>query len=165
MSPRTLVVGVVSAVLLAGACDPVHDDAVEALGGEAPGVEQGPLHRPGQPCLVCHGGPGPGSPTFSVAGTVFRTRGDRTALPGAIVTLTDASGVQRSFATNEAGNFYVEPGQWAPPFPLRAAVSYGGVTIEMQTRISGDGSCGGCHSDPPSRDAVGHVYGIEEAAP
>lgn len=164
MTARLVTCAVIVAAL-AGACDPVHDDAVEALGGEAPGVDQGPLHRPGQPCLVCHGGKGPGSPTFSVAGTVYRTRSDRTPVAGAVVTITDANGAQRAYATNEAGNFYVPASEWAPPFPLRAAVSYGGATIEMKTRISGDGSCAGCHVDPPSRDSVGHVFAIEEPAP
>src|SRR5207249_3431097 len=34
--------------------DPVHDDAVAALGPEAPGVRPGPTPRPGQPGLTCH---------------------------------------------------------------------------------------------------------------
>jgi hypothetical protein len=53
-----------------GCDDPVHDDAVTALGGEDPNVPIGALHRPGQPCLVCHGGSGPAALAFSVGGTV-----------------------------------------------------------------------------------------------
>ena len=52
-------------------CDPVHDDAVSALGGETPGIPRGPLHRPGQPCLVCHDGASGDPAAFSMAGTVF----------------------------------------------------------------------------------------------
>ena len=52
--------------------DPVHDQEVAALGGEAPGVSPGPTHRPGQPCNVCHGGVGPANLRFSVAGTVYQ---------------------------------------------------------------------------------------------
>ena len=51
--------------------DPTHDRAVEVLGGEAPGVPEGPLHRPGQPCVTCHGDSGPASGEFSLAGTVY----------------------------------------------------------------------------------------------
>ena len=52
-----------------GACvDETHELQVQALGGEAPGVPKGPLHRPGQPCLVCHGEAGPASPSSSSPG-------------------------------------------------------------------------------------------------
>ena len=65
----------VAAVLLAAAVvacvDESHELQVQALGGEAPGVSPGPLHRPGQPCLVCHGEPGPASHKFVMAGTVY----------------------------------------------------------------------------------------------
>ena len=30
------------------------------------------LHRPGQPCLTCHGGKGPGHVEFSIAGTLYK---------------------------------------------------------------------------------------------
>ena len=48
----------VALAALATTCtlDPVQSEAVADLGGEAPGVAPGPLHRPGQPCLVCHDG-------------------------------------------------------------------------------------------------------------
>src|ERR1700683_3328645 len=53
-------VGWVGLAMLVGAlmvgCNPVLDDAIADLGPEKPGVHPGPLHRPGQPCLLCHDG-------------------------------------------------------------------------------------------------------------
>ena len=73
--------------------DPVHDQEVAALGGEAPGVPQGPLHRPGQPCNVCHGGIGPANLRFSVAGTVYQySVSPSPAANGATVQLQDVTG-------------------------------------------------------------------------
>jgi hypothetical protein len=144
--------------MLVASCDPAHDAAVDDLGGEAPGVPRGPTHRPGQPCTVCHGGDGPGKPTFSVAGTVYRSRSDATGVQGAVVTITDADGAARSFGTNEVGTYYEQESTWKPRFPLKAKVSFGGVETEMKTPINGDGSCGLCHRDPAGRDSVGHVF-------
>ena len=152
---RTLLIAAMSLLL---ACDPAHDDAVDDLGPEAPGVPKGPTHRAGQPCLICHGGQGPGKPSFSVAGTIYRSRTDATGLQGAIVTLTDADGATRSFGTNEVGTFYEQASTWAPRFPLKAKVAYGGATIEMKTLINGDGACGLCHRDPAGPGSVGHVF-------
>ncbi len=143
-------------------CDPVHQEAVDDLGPEQAGVPKGPTHRPGQPCLVCHGGSGPGSPTFSVAGTVFRTKAERTGAAGVLVILADADGVTKAFRTNEVGTFYVQDSQWAPRFPLRAVVRNGTTDLEMKTLINGDGSCGSCHRDPAAPDAVGHVYAEQQ---
>ena len=73
-----------SAALVAlAACDPVHGDAISALGPEAPDVRQGPLHRPGQPCLLCHDGALGDPQRFTIAGTVFETQGARNAPAGA----------------------------------------------------------------------------------
>src|SRR5450432_160855 len=52
---RAMLAGTVLVCALVGCGDPVHDTAVSALGPEAPGVPKGPLHRPGQPCVLCHG--------------------------------------------------------------------------------------------------------------
>src|SRR5262245_45474575 len=74
-----LVLGAASAALLAGSCalDPVHDSSVKALGGEDPEWPQGPYHRAGQPCAVCHGGQGPAKNTFLLAGTIYYTPGTK----------------------------------------------------------------------------------------
>jgi hypothetical protein len=51
--------------------DPILDADKAALGPEDPNVPEGPLHRAGQPCAVCHRDGGE-DPTFVFAGTVYR---------------------------------------------------------------------------------------------
>jgi hypothetical protein len=140
------------------ACDPVHADAIAALGGERPGVPPGPLHRPGQPCLVCHDGAAGDPPAFSVAGSIFDTPSTRIPVAGADVHLTDSSGsLPRDFTTNAAGNFYVPADAWGPEFPLSVAVrSPTGADVFMRT-LAYDGSCATCHIDPRGADSPGHV--------
>jgi hypothetical protein len=136
------------AALLAAlpACfDPVHSDAVAALGGEIDGERPGPLHRPGQPCLTCHGSDGPGSPEMAVGGTVFDVRNSQNGASGATVVLTDATGDSRRPITNGRGNFYIFKREWDPVFPLRVEVDYGGASKKMTSRIGRDGSCATCH--------------------
>lgn len=146
-----------SLALLVSACgDPVRDDAISALGGEVPGVGHGPLHRPGQPCTLCHDGRK--AHEFSLAGTVFVTADSRAPLVGAGVRITDASGATRAFGTNAAGNFYVTPSQWSPAFPLWLTLEYRGDCLDQKTQDFRDGSCASCHSDPASNQSEGHVY-------
>jgi hypothetical protein len=144
--------------LLLGCFDPVHTDDVDALGPEAAGVPEGPLHRPGQPCTVCHGGDGPGSPTFDLAGTVFELKDQRLPAFGANVLLIDSLGSTQAVGTNEAGNFWIPESELLLGFPIWASVQFDGVTIEMKTPINRARSCGECHADPPAPSAVGHVY-------
>jgi hypothetical protein len=154
-----------SAVLsLAAACDPVHDDAVAALGPEAPGVRRGPLHRPGQPCLICHDGASGDPQRFTVAGTVFATSGELVAAASATVALVDAKGSGTQLTTNAAGNFYATPGQYDPTFPIQVTVQgSGGQTVHMQTLIAGNGTvepnggCASCHFDPVGPNSPGHL--------
>lgn len=155
---RGVLVAVLGLAALAGSCDPVHEQAMDDLGPEAPGIPRGPTHRAGQPCLVCHGERGPEGPTMSVAGTIFRAREGRVGVAGATVKLTDATGETREYPTNEVGTFYVEKKYWAPVFPLTAKVAFAGTEVEMLTPINVDGSCGSCHRDPAARDAVGHIF-------
>ena len=86
-----VIVAAALAAAAAGCKDPVHDDAVSALPPEDPSVPPGPLHRPGQPCLVCHDGGGPGSLVFGTAGTIFQDQTDLTPLVAATVQLSDAT--------------------------------------------------------------------------
>lgn len=144
--------------LALGGCDPVHDQAQAALGDEAPGVRTGPLHRPGQPCTLCHDGKVGSPKEFSVAGTIFRNDADRVPAVGATVTLTAADGATYRATTNAAGNFYVEPGRFAPSYPMRTEVSYGGVTVKMTSLIGRAGACAGCHADPAGPTSPGHVF-------
>jgi hypothetical protein len=152
---RLLVVFVFFA--LACSLNPVHDEAVSDLGGEAPGVPPSAEHRPGQPCLTCHDG-STAHPAMSVGGTVYGVLGSSTPLAGATVTLTDVNGATTTATTNAAGNFYVEASAWSPTFPIHAAVTLGGVVASMSSLIGRDGSCAGCHVDPASRISAGRVY-------
>jgi hypothetical protein len=147
------------AVAAVASCDPVHSDAVSAQGGETPGVPPGPLHRPGQPCLVCHDGASGDPSAFSMAGTVFA--GGNTLAPqvGATVTLQNADGTTVTATTNAAGNFYMTPDAYAPQYPVHVvSIAQGGASVTMHSHIGANGSCAGCHSDPPGPDSPGHVY-------
>jgi hypothetical protein len=152
------------ALLAAAACDPVHDDAIAALGPEAPGVRRGPLHRPGQPCLVCHDGAIGDPQRFTVAGTVYETSGANVAAVGAEVDLVDARGSSIALQTNAAGNFYATPSTYDPTYPIQVTVrGPGGESLRMQTLIEGNGTvepngaCASCHFDPPGPSSPGHV--------
>jgi hypothetical protein len=147
-------------VLLAlGACDPVHDDAVAALGGETPGVPPGPLHRPGQPCLLCHDGASGDPSAFSMAGTVFAGGNDLVPSVGATVSLVDANGTKATALTNAAGNFFLTPDAFAPRYPVHVtSITQGSASVTMHSHIGGNGSCAGCHADPAGPDSPGHVY-------
>lgn len=148
----------ISASFAAVACDPVRSDAVAALGPEAPGVRRGPLHRPGQPCLLCHDG-GIGDPeAFSVAGTVYPQPSSTQGMSDVLVHMIDVSGSTYEATTNTAGNFYVLPRQWTPHYPVVVTVTApGGDAVPMHTFIQRDGSCGGCHVAPAGPDSPGHV--------
>lgn len=142
-------VAVLGASFSASCLDPVHADAVAALGPERPGVRTGPTHRPGQHCLTCHGDQGPASPQFSIAGTIYSARGVLEPLSGVEIALADATGATRTAQSNEVGNFYIAASTWAPTFPVSVALQdpradLGGVK-EMQTLIGRNGGCAFCH--------------------
>jgi hypothetical protein len=144
--------------------DPVHADQVAALGGDPSGQHNGPTHRPGQPCLVCHGGLGPGQPDFSVGGTIYRSQTGTVAIQGAVVTLTDAQGTVHALTTNRTGNFYVNASDWVPSYPMLVSVSDSDTKIDMKTQVGRDGSCATCHSDPAGPASAGHVYLVADPA-
>jgi hypothetical protein len=152
----TFVAASLTALLLA--CNPVISDEVSALGDEAPGVRQGPLHRPGQPCLLCHDG-ALGSPEqFSVAGTVFQRPDGGTGVDGVTVDLEDSSGSKHTATTNAAGNFYVQPSQWQPHYPMTVSITPpSGQPIEMHTLIGWSGACASCHTTTEGPDSAGRV--------
>jgi hypothetical protein len=155
---RSLRVSVCLTGLLLAACDPVHDRAVAALAGEGRGERPGPRHRPGQPCLLCHGGALGDPEPFSVAGTIYQTPSATQPAVGATVELQAADGSRFEVVANDAGNFYVSPDQWRPAFPLQVKVTYQGRTVSMLSNIGREGSCAGCHRDPAGPDSPGHVY-------
>jgi hypothetical protein len=139
----------------------------DQLGPEV--TERGPLHRPGQPCMWCHGGPAASANEFLVAGTVYRRESDATGANGATVTIVDATGATFVATTNAAGNFFVTSGGGrgregqlavaAPPvFPLTVSVAAGGIEKRMRSQIGREGSCATCHLEPPGAALVGKVY-------
>ncbi|MGH7438805.1 MAG: hypothetical protein ACRENE_24220 [Polyangiaceae bacterium] len=142
-----------------GCNDATHDMQVAALGGEDPGVPQGPLHRPGQPCLVCHGGQGPASSQFSTGGTVYTNNTSTTPASGVTVTVEDINGSVGTTPSNAAGNFYIPSGTWSPTYPtLPSVTAPGSVPQAMTSHVGRDGSCAHCHSDPASPTSAGHIY-------
>jgi hypothetical protein len=145
---------------LPACADPVHADLVASLGPEASGVSPGPLHRPGQPCLVCHGGMGPATLKLSVGGTVYSVRGQEPPAVGAAVQIEDIEGNYWTTDSNAAGNFFVEAAHFAPAYPIRMEVvsADGTLTQRMQTYAGRNGSCADCHSDPTSPTSPGRVY-------
>ena len=169
-SGRALKRAFASTVIVAGALgacfvDPVHDNEVSALGGEQQGVPPGPTHRPGQPCLVCHGGSGPANVQFSAGGTIFESQTGAPAvpLPGATITLVDTNRSFGTGTTNAVGNFYVLQSDWAPTFPVHVdAVAYAGVSTPMLTHIGRDASCATCHYDPAGPETPGHVFLVND---
>jgi hypothetical protein len=142
---------------LAG-CDPVHDDATAALGDEAPGVRKGPLHRPGQPCTTCHDGAIGNPPKFSVAGTIFQDELGKAPAVKAVVTLTDFDNRSHTATTNEAGNFYLQPGEFTPTYPMRVSITYSGTTVLMTSEVGRAGSCADCHTHPAGPTSAGLIY-------
>lgn len=155
---RVALVAPLALLAQAGCNDASHDLQVAALGGENPNVPPGPMHRPGQPCLVCHGGLGPASAHFSAGGTVFATRTGTAPAVGATVTIEDSNGSVGTAQTNQVGNFYIEASQWTPAYPTAPQVALGNMGAVMSTHVGRDGSCASCHSDPISPISAGHIY-------
>jgi hypothetical protein len=147
-------------VAAAGCVDEVHDQEVAALGPEAPGVPPGPLHRPGQPCITCHGGSGPAKLQLSIGGTVYDVEGQSAPSVDTTVTVEDIDGHYWNATTNAAGNFYVTYTQFAPHYPTEPTVtpSDGSTPIAMATHIARDGSCADCHANPAGPTSAGPVF-------
>jgi hypothetical protein len=139
--------------------NPVHDDEVAALGPEDPAVPPGPDHRPGQPCLVCHGPFGPAQVQFAVGGTVYEAEGQSAPAVSAVVGIEDISGAKIEATTNDVGNFYVLLRDDNPKYPLKTSVASadGSVVQTMQTYIARNGSCASCHESVPSATSPGPV--------
>jgi hypothetical protein len=137
--------------------DPVQDDALTALGPEDPKVKRGPDHRPGQPCLVCHGEAGEG-PEMVVAGTVYAGPTDPTPMAGIDVEVTDARGSVFRTTTRRSGNFYLEKKKARPVVPIRVRLVRGAEETVMVSRIGRTGSCADCHRGTGSRASMPIVY-------
>ena len=129
--------------------DPALDMAVERLGPERDGETPGPLHRAGQPCLVCHSARGPASNApFAVAGTVFEKPSPDSPLAKAMeIHLRDALNHSPGiFTTNAVGNFYITEKEWPDlTYPLRVGIKRDGKEKAMRTTVNREGSCNFCH--------------------
>ena len=158
---RAILVGTLLVGALVGCGDPVHDNAVAALGPEAPGVPKGPLHRPGQPCVLCHGPQGSAT-TFLLAGTVYISADSRMPIENVTVNVTDSASHKATATSNCAGNFFVTPAGFTPDAPLWVTLGQGDVFRQMDTAIYREGSCAACHHDPKGPAAVGHVFLIDD---
>ena len=157
----TSLLSVVTACVLFACADPVYDDAIAKLGGEAAGVRPGPLHRPGQPCVLCHSSRG-GQSEFSLAGTVYVDAASPTPIEDVNVRVVDSQNRKFVAQTNCAGNFFVTPKQFAPDFPIWIGLDRGDIFRDMDTPVYREASCAGCHSDPESLSSAGHVFLIED---
>ena len=145
-----------TALLAAGCADPTQEARIAALGPEDPLLRPGPLHRPGQPCLVCHDG-GAAS-LFSAGGTIYRDRQGATPAADATVLLVDAAHTAIAVKTNCAGNFFVPARSFAPTMPLWASLRLGEERIDMESPMHKDGDCAACHGDPAGPTSAGPVF-------
>ena len=155
-TPRSIAMAavVLAAAISASCFNPVHSDDVAALGGETSGVREGPTHRPGQPCLVCHGSDGPGSPEFEIAGTIYEYRDVPSGGVGGVkVQISDSSNPPKTVTleSNRAGNFYLEKKRASFYYPLTVELSDSRIidapagTKSMITPIGRRGDCSFCH--------------------
>lgn len=150
--------------------------AADALGPDTGRFEDGPLHRAGFPCTRCHGDAWwQDSPTFELAGTVYRNRTDSEGVEDAQVVIKDAAGHVLNARTNRAGNFFFvrggsEPTQkregrfeipFALSYPLRVSVLAGGLLQNMRNPIWREQSCSTCHSGEPDEDNNGRIFTLE----
>ncbi|MFP6683147.1 MAG: hypothetical protein VB934_00470 [Polyangiaceae bacterium] len=146
------------ALCAAGCADPIRSDLLQSLGEEQAGLDAGPLHRAGQPCLACHGGEGDGQMVFSVAGTIYQQPDGAVPLANAIVHMADSAGDRYQSATNCAGNFFIQEKDYAPVYPAWVWIEFGGVFVPMNSPIFREGSCATCHAGEASDVSVAGVY-------
>ncbi|MFK8002918.1 MAG: hypothetical protein AB8H86_25340 [Polyangiales bacterium] len=131
------------------------EDALGDIDHEPTGDE----HRPGQPCLVCHGAEyTPGHEVFEVAGTIYETIDAQTGTADVEVIIEDADGREIRLRSNRVGNFYLE--EDAPiRYPLQVAIERDGERVEMRSPIVREGSCAHCHTkEGPNESSVGRVF-------
>ncbi len=151
-------IGVVTSGLALGGCeDPTKAKEIEALGDEAFGVPIGPLHRPGQPCTVCHDGGE--AREIAIAGTVYWALDSRAPAPGTRVDMLDGQGNHQVALTNCAGNFFILPEDLVVSYPFWVTLTAPGASdITMDSPVNGDGSCATCHHKTFSTRSTGRVY-------
>ena len=130
--------------------DPVPQEIIDGLGPETGTPDAN--HRPGQPCVVCHGSYGGVSPKMAFGGTLYAIdpeAGGIVPAPGVDVVVFDSAGDSRTACSTPSGNFYLEEADWeevAYPLKVRAG------SIPMTSLIGRDASCGACHKAPDPED-------------
>lgn len=150
--------------------------AADALGPDTGRWQDGPMHRAGFPCTRCHGDAWwQESPSFELAGTVYRNRTDRDGVEDAQVVIKDAAGHVLNARTNRAGNFFfVREGSkatqrgdgrfdipYALKYPIRVSVLAGGLLQNMRNPIWRERSCSTCHSGEPSEANNGRIFTLD----
>jgi hypothetical protein len=154
--------GAAALVLAVTACaDPVYDAAVAALGPEDPNVPVGPLHRPGQPCLLCHK-QGGGAVAFGFGGTVYLTIDAEQPVANVTVWVLDANDGEFKTTTNCAGNFFALATQYTPAYPYWASLRGGRIQRDMDSPSNREGSCAACHTATVGPASPGPVYLIDD---
>jgi hypothetical protein len=157
-STHALVLLLWTVASMAGCRDPAVDAQIAALGPEDPGVRVGPLHRPNQPCVVCHQEAG-NAGAFLFGGTVyFDDAADAAAVGGVEVAMVDSEGRVHRTLTNCAGNFFVRPSEWQPRLPVWTTLVAGEHNIDMESPIYREGSCATCHFKPAGPRSAGQVF-------
>lgn len=145
-----------SAASLSCRYDPVPQEIIDDLGPEQGTADAN--HRPGQPCVVCHGPYGGVAPQMAFGGTLYAFDPDNNVIvpaPGVNVTVFDSAGDSRIACSGPSGNFYLEQQNWVDvAYPLKVRAG----SVPMTSLIGRDASCGGCHRAPdpddPERDPV-----------
>jgi hypothetical protein len=125
--------------------------------------ENGPLMRPGEDCLRCHGGSAGGTEggeteeatPWSFAGTAYPTvdADAGSGIEGVAVQVTDSAGFRVEVHSNLVGNFYSAE---HVAFPLRVCVSRNG-TVQCMLGPAPHGACNFCHALPPAEGAAGRI--------
>ena len=162
-----------SVFFIVGACvGSPQEDEPAVSGNYDDGNEE---HRPGQPCLLCHGPDhfpvAPGEKRFTLAGTVygFVDDGEDDGIAGVDVKITDSQGFVATVTTNRVGNFMVssggngQRGGWLHTpkslvFPIEVSISRGEDKQSMRTIIHQEGSCARCHGSKVDIDSVGRIF-------
>jgi hypothetical protein len=137
--------------------DPQHDLEVAALGPEDPKIPVGPLHRAGQPCMLCHD-LGQDAVEFNLAGTLYRDNTTATPLTDAEVLFVDAASNLFTAHTNCVGNFYIGALEYEPVWPFWVTIRQAGNDSAMGSPVHRERSCAACHFNPAGPRTAGQVY-------
>lgn len=149
--------------------DPVTDGRIADLGPEQDAFPPSDIHRPGQPCVLCHSDYEKAEPRLSIGGTLFLepVAGEPLQpVSGYTIRLNDSASQIVNLITNRCGNFFITEEEFAPTYPMRAELFGPSLTdldnlvqiTVMSTRIGRDGSCASCHNHPASVFSPGVVF-------